>query len=323
MSNNDQQQQKVSTFAFVYILSSIKSIRISLDTHTIYIHTHTQTHPQQPYKYQTEEDYNAFLRISHESTQIGQQTLTAMAGQQESLDRAEGMVDSNKYMIEKSARTLRGMSWWGSVVNYFTEEPVAPRPRESAWMKEAGVGGGGNGGRGGGGGGGEGAQQAQGGGVGRWKEASSSSSNGDGMTSTTSGGGGGSSPHVNTNTNSRTHTHVNERQELYARNNGTSSSSTSNTHTPQQQQQQQNKPSLAEVQRIQDSYLANLSTSIDEQRAIGQTLNQALTQQTGQSVHTHTHINHPFSIISNPKQAFTHFTYTHTHRTNHPPRGQQ
>jgi hypothetical protein len=43
-------------------------------------------------------------------------------------------VDSNRYMIEKSARTLRGMSWWGSVVNYFTEEPAAPRPRTAAWM---------------------------------------------------------------------------------------------------------------------------------------------------------------------------------------------
>lgn len=43
-------------------------------------------------------------------------------------------MDSNRYMIEKSARTLRGMSWWGSVVNYFSDEPAAPRPRTAAWM---------------------------------------------------------------------------------------------------------------------------------------------------------------------------------------------
>ena len=43
-------------------------------------------------------------------------------------------MDSNRYMIEKSARTLRGMSWWGSVKNYFSEEPAAPRPRTAVWM---------------------------------------------------------------------------------------------------------------------------------------------------------------------------------------------
>lgn len=52
----------------------------------------------------------------------------------ETLDRSEAVVDSNRYMIEKSARTLRGMSWWGSVVNYFSEEPAAPRPQTAAWM---------------------------------------------------------------------------------------------------------------------------------------------------------------------------------------------
>ncbi len=52
----------------------------------------------------------------------------------ETLDRSEAIVDSNRYMIEKSARTLRGMSWWGSMVNYFTEEPAAPRPRTAGWM---------------------------------------------------------------------------------------------------------------------------------------------------------------------------------------------
>ena len=52
----------------------------------------------------------------------------------ETLDRSEAIVDSNRYMIEKSARTLRGMSWWGSVKNYFSEEPAAPRPRTAAWM---------------------------------------------------------------------------------------------------------------------------------------------------------------------------------------------
>ena len=68
------------------------------------------TTTQKPHRFKTEEEYNAFLRVAHESVAMGRETLTAVAGQQESLDRAEAVVDSNRYMIDKSARTLRGMS---------------------------------------------------------------------------------------------------------------------------------------------------------------------------------------------------------------------
>lgn len=91
-----------------------------------------------PHRFKTEEEYNDYLRVAHESVAIGQNTLTTLAGNQETLDRVETVVDSNQYMVDKSARTLRGMTFWGSIANWFTAEPAAPRPRRQAsWTHEA------------------------------------------------------------------------------------------------------------------------------------------------------------------------------------------
>ena len=208
------------------------------------------THQQRRFK--TEEEYNAFLRVAHESVVIGRETLTAVAGQQEALDRAENVVESNRYMIDKSARTLRGMTWWGSVKNYFSEEPVAPRPKTSVWMakqQQAEQGGGG--------------PQASAGTAsaaagGQWREAPN---HGSGR-----GGNGGD-----------------QRQELYARSNGNGQGPVAapliDARVARAQAGSATPHSLAEVARIQDEYLDRLGQTVDEQRAIGGTLHEALTEQ--------------------------------------------
>jgi len=54
----------------------------------------------------------------------------------ESLHRSSNILDSNQYLVDMSARKLRGMTWWGMIQNAFSSEPVAPPPRgppSSSW----------------------------------------------------------------------------------------------------------------------------------------------------------------------------------------------
>eukprot|EP00624_Nannochloropsis_granulata_P000777 evm.model.NODE_13262_length_16184_cov_20.672207.1 len=178
---------------------------------------------------------------------MGRETLTAVAGQQESLDRAEAVVDSNRYMIDKSARTLRGMSWWGSVKNYFSEEPAAPRPKASSWMTK---------------------QQKQEEATGRSSTTTSSSSN---SSSTAAQWQDQSQGYIQGSSD--------ERQELYSfRNKGKAT----DARATRLQEGSAPPASLAHVAHIQDAYLEKLGKSVDEQRAIGGTLHEALTEQAAQ-----------------------------------------
>ena len=243
-SGGGQQQQQVSS-------PSLPSLPHA-PSHRPPTHNHTVT--QKPHRFKTEEEYNAFLRVAHESVAMGRETLTAVAGQQESLDRAEAVVDSNRYMIDKSARTLRGMSWWGSVKNYFSEEPAAPRPMTSSWVAKQ-------------------QQQQQ-----QQQEApgSSSSSSSNSSSSVAPQAQWRDQPQGNAAAGSG----GDERQELYSlRNNAGEATDARATRA-----QAGSAPpgSLAEVARIQDAYLEKLGKSVDEQRAIGGTLHEALTEQAAQ-----------------------------------------
>ena len=64
----------------------------------------------------------------HEARETGVRTLTTLGEQGEALDRAETVVDSNQYLIDKSGRVIRGMTWWGWVQNNFSSPPAPPKP---------------------------------------------------------------------------------------------------------------------------------------------------------------------------------------------------
>ncbi|TFJ82291.1 hypothetical protein NSK_006411 [Nannochloropsis salina CCMP1776] len=198
---------------------------------------------QERHQFKSKDELDAYLRVAHESVAIGRETLTAVAGQQEALDRSEAVVDSNLYVIKKSARTLRGMTWWGSLRNYFSEEPEAPRPRTPTWLadRRAGLRGPG--------------QQA-----GERTEAHSS----DAPLWRDQPRDGCSNPVKD------------ERQELFARrvNGETADARLKRAHVAGQGPQ-----SLSEVARMQDDYLESLGKSLDEQRGIGGTLHEALREQ--------------------------------------------
>ena len=41
----------------------------------------------------------------------------------EKLDRSEVVLDSTKYALDRSARVLRGMTFWGKIQNAFSDDP--------------------------------------------------------------------------------------------------------------------------------------------------------------------------------------------------------
>lgn len=244
----NQQQQQVST-------PSPPSYPTSL-LHLTQPKSHTTSHDrtkQRPHHFKTEEEYNGFLRVAQESIAMGRETLTAVAGQQESLDRAEAVVDSNRYLIDKSARSLRGMSWWGSVKNFFSEEPAAPRPKASSWMTK------------------QQQQQPQ-----QQEEATGRSSI---PTSSSISSRNSMAAQWQDQPQGYTQSSSDERQELYSlRHEGNAT----DARATRSQAGSAPPATLARVAHIQDTYLEKLSKSVDEQRAIGGTLHEALSEQAAQ-----------------------------------------
>lgn len=47
----------------------------------------------------------------------------AAAAASERLERSEMVLDSTRYAIERSARVLRGMTFWGKIRNAFSDDP--------------------------------------------------------------------------------------------------------------------------------------------------------------------------------------------------------
>eukprot|EP00953_Heterococcus_sp_UTEX-ZZ885_P009033 5360-Heterococcus_DN1.PRE.2 len=72
-----------------------------------------------------------------ESIQTGQATLESLEWLRyaftlnaESLERSNMIADSTQYLIDRSARVLRGMSLLGRLQNYFSEEPTVPMQQQ-------------------------------------------------------------------------------------------------------------------------------------------------------------------------------------------------
>mmetsp|Transcript_102532 Transcript_102532/g.293550 ORF Transcript_102532/g.293550 Transcript_102532/m.293550 type:complete len:267 (+) Transcript_102532:236-1036(+) len=74
-----------------------------------------------------ERERNQALQEADQALSTGNATMGTLADQQETLDRAELIAESNEYMLAKSRRTLRGMTWSGWVANMVSSEPEAPR----------------------------------------------------------------------------------------------------------------------------------------------------------------------------------------------------
>mmetsp|Transcript_4664 Transcript_4664/g.13810 ORF Transcript_4664/g.13810 Transcript_4664/m.13810 type:complete len:379 (+) Transcript_4664:138-1274(+) len=62
-----------------------------------------------------------------EALDAGRRTLQTLEEQGEQLRKAELVADSNQYLVDRSARVVRGMTWGGWLRNQFTTLP-APKP---------------------------------------------------------------------------------------------------------------------------------------------------------------------------------------------------
>ena len=68
------------------------------------------------------------LAALDEAFQAGAATLQRLEEQGEHLHQTEIVADSNKYLLDRSAREIRGMTWSGWLQNQFTSGPAVPKP---------------------------------------------------------------------------------------------------------------------------------------------------------------------------------------------------
>ncbi|CAM9411844.1 unnamed protein product, partial [Laminaria digitata] len=80
------------------------------------------------------------LRSAYESVEVGRETLECLDDQREKLERSEMVLDSTRYAIERSARVLRGMSFWGKIRNAFSDDPLIPSTYHKSSEPAVGVG---------------------------------------------------------------------------------------------------------------------------------------------------------------------------------------
>mmetsp|Transcript_1663 Transcript_1663/g.2499 ORF Transcript_1663/g.2499 Transcript_1663/m.2499 type:complete len:528 (+) Transcript_1663:235-1818(+) len=73
-----------------------------------------------------EAEYQSAQSAAAESVSIGRNVAESIARQGETLAHADIIADRNQYLLEKSARTLKGMTWSGWVANMFTSDVKAP-----------------------------------------------------------------------------------------------------------------------------------------------------------------------------------------------------
>jgi hypothetical protein len=82
-----------------------------------------QLQEQLPTQQQQDDEYLSAKRAAVEAVSIGRNTLEVVEQQGEQLENIERTADDTKYMLDKSNRILRGMTWSGWVTNMFTKDP--------------------------------------------------------------------------------------------------------------------------------------------------------------------------------------------------------
>jgi len=71
---------------------------------------------------EAEADRLAARRLAAETVDVARATLSQTAQQTEQLEHADRLADHNAYLLDKSARLLRGMTWSGWVANMFSRD---------------------------------------------------------------------------------------------------------------------------------------------------------------------------------------------------------
>lgn len=79
------------------------------------------------------------LQNAEQAQQHGIRAMASLDHQEEQLDGAEDTLDSNLYVLEKSRRALRGMTWGGSIYNWFAGEPEKPSCSSSSSSSALGI----------------------------------------------------------------------------------------------------------------------------------------------------------------------------------------
>ena len=67
-------------------------------------------------------ELNEISKIVSETNQIGQNIIIKLSEQGDALEKTEEKLENNEFILSKTFRILRGMSWFGWILNFFTKE---------------------------------------------------------------------------------------------------------------------------------------------------------------------------------------------------------
>lgn len=82
-----------------------------------------------------QDEYLSAKQAAVEAVSIGRDTLEVVEQQGEQLEHMERTADDTKYMLDKSNRILRGMTWSGWVTNIFSKDPSTTSATAAALAK--------------------------------------------------------------------------------------------------------------------------------------------------------------------------------------------
>ena len=90
------------------------------------------------YQQKLDEENIAALQASAEAVSISRATLETTLAQSDQLQHCEDIHERNKYIVEKSGRIVRGMTWSGWMMNAFSKnsEPPTDKSSRADRMKE-------------------------------------------------------------------------------------------------------------------------------------------------------------------------------------------
>ena len=67
-------------------------------------------------------ELNEISKIVSETNEIGQNIIIKLSEQGDALEKTEEKLENNEFILSKTFRILRGMSWFGWILNFFTKE---------------------------------------------------------------------------------------------------------------------------------------------------------------------------------------------------------
>ena len=95
-----------------------------------------QSSTKQEYLQKLEEENLQALRASVEAVNISRATLETSLAQGEQLQRCEDIHERNKYIVDKSNRIVRGMTWSGWFMNAFSKDVEPPTSSKQTEQSE-------------------------------------------------------------------------------------------------------------------------------------------------------------------------------------------